>query len=192
MIHHLQFEVYTLLLERLPDKILYHIGGAACSSSVTFEESGCSALYVFQLHDASGSVWIPCCSGILEDRSDQDCVKQCALTSGGQLAKFLRRRLNCYLPCSYSYPHVTSMRNPFDVMTHKSFPVLVIDRSWPCFWYVVSTGFLLLVTLNTSLLLRLNDICQFLSHCKSLSKFLRSAVLPSVLDTGGCHQQAGV
>ena len=51
-----------------------------------------------------------------------------------------------------------------EMTTPRYFPVLVIVRSWPWIWYVASTGFLLLVTLTTSHLLGLNDICPSCSH----------------------------
>ena len=46
VMHH-KFDVTPPLLERLPVKILYHLGGAACGSVVTIDESGCSTLYTF-------------------------------------------------------------------------------------------------------------------------------------------------
>ena len=59
-ISHCKFEIYPPLLERLPTKIVYYLRGAACCSIVTSDESGCPALYGFQLFDALSGACIPC------------------------------------------------------------------------------------------------------------------------------------
>ena len=84
---HCSFDVGTVvLIASVPGHLLpftfwrdcrpgnLYLGGNAFCSVVTFDESGCSVWYRFQLLDICCNVWTQCCCGILEDWFDMGCV----------------------------------------------------------------------------------------------------------------------